>query len=131
MARERTTGFYFNASPREMEMIKKRMAQCQCRNLRKMCIDGYVLNIDIKEINEIGRLMRITSGNINQIAKNTNSGGEAYREDIAEVAGLFNEIRMYFGQMLTIYNTAIKHGRYVPGNTPCSRSEIFMSSMSG
>ena len=104
MAKEKTTGFYFKASPQEMEWIKQRMAQCQIRNLsaylRKMAIDGHVINLQISELDEIGRLLRITAGNANQIARRVNSGGEAYREDVADVNNQLTEIRAAFGKIL-------------------------------
>jgi hypothetical protein len=79
MAKEKTTGFYFKMSPQEWEWVEKRMAQTNIKNksafIRKMCIDGHVINLDTQSLNEIGRLLRITANNVNQIAHRANSGG--------------------------------------------------------
>jgi hypothetical protein len=79
MAREKTTGFYFKMSPEEWAMVERRMAQTNIRNksafIRKMCIDGHVIHLDMQTLNEIGRLLRITASNVNQIARRVNSGG--------------------------------------------------------
>jgi len=104
MAREKTTGFYFKMSPLEWEWVEKRMAQTKIRNksafIRKMCIDGHVINLDMAGLNEIGRLLRITTNNANQIAKRVNCGGEAHREDVAEVNRQLTELRTDFGKLL-------------------------------
>ena len=105
MAREKTTGFYFKMSPEEWEMVEKRMAQSSIRNksayIRKMCIDGHIINLDIPTLTEIGRLLRITANNVNQLARRINSGGTAHREDVAGINRQFEEIRADFGQVLT------------------------------
>lgn len=85
-------------------MIERRMAQTQIRNLsgyiRKMCIDGLVINLNIEQLDEIGKLLRITANNVNQIAKRVNSGGSVYREDVAEVNNQLEMIRADFGKVL-------------------------------
>jgi hypothetical protein len=104
MAKTKTTGFFFKATPEEMEWIEKRMKQTDCSNksafLRKMAIDGHVFNFDLAEFNEIGRLLRITANNVNQLAKRVNSGGEARRQDVAEVNEQLAELRGDFGKLL-------------------------------
>ena len=105
MAREKTTGFYFKMSPQEWEWVERRMAQTNIRNksafIRKMCIDGHVINLDLAGLNEIGRLLRITANNANQITRKVNSGGAAHREDVAEVNRQLESIRADFGKLLT------------------------------
>ena len=104
MARGKTSGIYFKVSKRDRALIEQRMAQTQIRNMsgfiRKMCIDGMVVNLDIKELDEIGKLLRITANNVNQIAKRVNSGGSAYQEDVAEVNTQLETIRADFGRLL-------------------------------
>jgi len=117
MAREKITGFYFKMSPAEWDMVEKRMAQTNITNksayLRKMAIDGHVIILDTKTITEIGRLLRITSNNVNQLAKRVNSGGEAYRVGVAEVNEQLTEIRKQFGDALTALDSInnIKPGK--------------------
>jgi hypothetical protein len=108
MAKEKTTGFFFKMSPEEWGMVEKRMEQSGIKNksayIRKMCIDGHVIIFDSKILNEIGRLLRITSNNVNQIARRVNSGGEAYRKDVEEANNQLTEIRSYFGNLLSKFS---------------------------
>ena len=104
MAREKTTGFFFKMSPEESEWFEERMAQTGIQNksafIRKMCIDGHVFMLDMEMLNEIGKLLRITANNVNQIAKRVNSGGGAMREDVAEANRQLETIRADFGLLL-------------------------------
>ena len=51
MSKEKNTGIYFKVSPEEREMIEDRMKRCKIRNMsayiRKMCINGYIINLDV------------------------------------------------------------------------------------
>lgn len=104
MTKEKSTGIYFKLSPEERDLIEKRMAQTKIRNMsayiRKMCIDGYIVNLDFSCLDEIGRLLRIASNNINQIAKQANINGEINRTDITEVKDQLHKIRLDFGSAL-------------------------------
>ncbi len=106
MAREKTTGFYFKMSPEEWAMVERRMAQTGIQNksafIRKMCIDGHVINLNLQQLDEIKRLLSVTANNANQIARRVNSGGEAYRNDVAEVNEQLTEIRLMFGELLSL-----------------------------
>ena len=53
--------------------------------IRKMAIDGYVIRLDLSELNEVIRLFRITSNNINQYAKKANETGSIYLNDIKDI----------------------------------------------
>ena len=104
MAREKTTGFYFKMSDRERELIEDRMKRCNISNMsayiRKMCIDGLFVTLDLSCLDEIGRLLRITANNVNQIAKQANTNGEIDRKDISEVNTQLSQIRLDFGSAL-------------------------------
>ena len=56
--------------PGDKEKIKKRMAEAGIRNMsayiRKMAIDGYVIKLDLSDVKEVSRLLRINANNINQ-----------------------------------------------------------------
>jgi hypothetical protein len=117
----KTTGFYFKMSPEESALFDQRMALTGINNksafIRKMCIDGHVFNLDLTTLNEIGRLLRITANNANQLAKRVNSGGQAYREDVAEVNNQLATIRADFGNLLALLSdvTSAKPGkRFIP-----------------
>lgn len=68
--------------------------------LRKMAIDGYVINLDIKQLNEISRLLRITSNNVNQMAKRANETGSIYETDVADVKNQLESIKADFGEVM-------------------------------
>jgi hypothetical protein len=121
MAKTKSTGFYFKCSPEEMAWMERRRTETGISNMsafiRKMCIDGHVIQLDLPELNEVGRLIRITANNTNQIARRVNSGGEAYREDVAELNNQSKQILTSFGKLLTSLSDLIdpKPGkRFIP-----------------
>lgn len=89
MKRERNEHIHFMVTPEEKEMILKQMQNAGTTNMgayiRKMAIDGYVLQLDLSEVRELVRLLRIASNNLNQIAKRANETGSIYQEDIADL----------------------------------------------
>ena len=68
--------------------------------IRKMCIDGYVINLDLPELKECSRLLRSASNNLNQIARRVNSSGGPYPDEIAAVQCSLDDNRALFGKML-------------------------------
>ena len=53
--------------------------------LRKMALDGYCIRLDLKDLKELIRLLRICSNNLNQYAKRANETGSIYQEDIQDL----------------------------------------------
>jgi hypothetical protein len=106
MEKTKTKGFYFKCSPEEMEWIERRMSQTNISNksayLRKMAIDGRVINLDMPVLNEIGKLLRNLANNMNQLTKRVNGGGFAYRSDVEELNNHLIIVRENFGEVLTI-----------------------------
>lgn len=134
MAKEKTTGFFFKMSPEESELFEQRMTQTGIKNksafIRKMCIDDHVINLESSTLNEIKRLLGISSNNLNQLTRRVNSGGEAYREDVAELSKQFAEIRLCFGEALTFLSEVAnaKPGkRFIPPPTIRDLPEYFQS----
>ena len=68
--------------------------------IRKMSIDGYVVNLKIPELEECVRLLRYTSNNVNQIARTLNSGGAVYPGEISDICAKQNETNQLFGEIL-------------------------------
>lgn len=68
--------------------------------IRKMCIDGYTVNLQIAELKDISSSLAKTGSNINQIARRLNSGGEVYSGEFAEAKNAFDEIQSQFGEIL-------------------------------
>ena len=83
-------------TPSEAKRIKDRMKDAGVRKpgafLRKMAVDGYIIRLDLEELREATRLMRITSNNVNQYAKKANAYGEVYAEDIKDLQNRLDEI---------------------------------------
>ena len=75
--------------PKDRELIKKKMEEAGIKNMsayiRKMAIDGYVIRLDMSDVNEVSRLLRINANNINQYAKRANETGNIYLEDIRDI----------------------------------------------
>lgn len=87
--RNRDNAILFWVSDEEKEAIKKKMELYGSQNmsayLRKMAIDGYVINFDIPELSELVTLLRRASNNINQIATKVNSTGIIFKNEIEEI----------------------------------------------
>lgn len=75
--------------PEDRELIKKKMEEAGIKNMsayiRKMAIDGYVIRLDMSDVKEGSRLLRINANNINQYAKRANETGNIYLEDIRDI----------------------------------------------
>lgn len=87
--REYTDSFLVRFRPGERELIRQKMQEAGISNMaayiRKMAIDGYVVKLDLTDVKEVARLLRINSNNINQYAKRANEGGSIYEEDIRDI----------------------------------------------
>jgi len=66
--------------------------QSQSAYLRKMALDGYCIRLDLSEIKELVRLLRICSNNLNQYAKRANEDGSIYAADIRDLKSRFDDI---------------------------------------
>jgi hypothetical protein len=86
-SRSRQVKFWVNEE--EYELLQKKMEAAggvnQGAYIRKMILDGYIVNLDIRELKEIIRLLSITSNNVNQMARQLHSTGRIYQQDIGEV----------------------------------------------
>ena len=89
-------GINVRTTDEEMELIKKRMAEAGITNMsayiKKMAIDGYVVKLDLSDLKEVLRLLRINSNNLNQYAKRANETGAIYYEDIRQLKKQQQEI---------------------------------------
>ena len=66
----------------------------------KEAIDGYIVQLQIKELDECAKLLRYTSNNVNQIARRVNSGGGVYPDEVDEICGKLTEASGLFGNIL-------------------------------
>ena len=104
MAKEKTGGIYFKVTDEERALIEQKMALAGVRNMsayiRKMCIDGYTINLQIPELTECAKLLRYTSNNVNQIARRVNSSGRVYHNEVDEITAKLAETSGLFGNIL-------------------------------
>ena len=94
--REYTEKLLLAMTKKDKALIQERMEEAGITNmsayLRKMAIDGYVIKLDLKDVKEAARLLRINSNNINQYAKRANETGSIYLEDVKEIQKQQEEI---------------------------------------
>ena len=87
--REYTDTFLVRFNEGERDIVRRKMEEAGIRNMaayiRKMAIDGYVIRLDLSDVKEVARLLRINSNNLNQYAKRANETGSIYLEDIKEL----------------------------------------------
>lgn len=92
----RTVRMHFRVSEKENEIIRAKMKDVGILSigayLRKMAIDGYCIRLDMTEIKEVLKLLRINSNNINQYVKKANETGSIYLEDVRDVQEKQKEI---------------------------------------
>lgn len=79
----------FVMSEQEAELVKGRMAELGITNLsaylRKMAVDGYIIHLDMSDIQEMIRLLLICSNNLNQYARRANETGSIYAADVDDL----------------------------------------------
>ena len=94
--RKRKVQIKFYVTEEERALIEQKMKLVPTRNmeayLRKMAIDGYIIQIDHSDIKAMTAEIQKIGVNVNQIARRVNSTGSVYQEDIDEIRGVLNEI---------------------------------------
>lgn len=80
----------------EKELIYERMKKIPTNNMsafiRKMALNGYIVVLDLSDVKEAVRLLRINSNNLNQYAHKANATGKVYQEDIEQLKKQHEEI---------------------------------------
>ena len=86
---KRSVRVEFVMSEQDAELVKGRMAELGITNLsaylRKMAVDGYIIHLDMSDIQEMIRLLRICSNNLNQYARRANETGSVYSADVDDL----------------------------------------------
>ena len=86
----------FRVTEAERDLILEKMKLIPTRNmaayLRKIAIDGYIVQVDHTDIKAMTAEIQKIGVNVNQIAKRVNSTGSVYQEDIEEIKGVLAEI---------------------------------------
>jgi len=86
----------FLVSDEQKKLIQEKMKKTRIRNmsnyLRKMAINGYIINLDLSCIDKMLPLLRNATNNINQIAKRINQTENIYQQDMDDVKIKVDEI---------------------------------------
>lgn len=89
VANKRSVRVEFVITEQEAALIKERMAELGITNLsaylRKMAVDGYIIHLDMSDIQEMIRLLRICSNNLNQYTRRANETGSVYAADVEDL----------------------------------------------
>ena len=135
---KKTVRVEFVMSEQDAELVKGRMAELGITNLsaylRKMAVDGYIIHLDMGDIQEMVRLLRICSNNLNQYAKRANETGSVYAADVEDLRtrldGLWmawisccGDLRTFRKQEETPLLSVVRHGRIFIGNKLPYRKE--------
>ena len=86
---QRQVQLKFRVTPEERALIEQKMAQLGTTNmaayLRKMAIDGFVVNLELPELGELVSLLRRSSNNLNQLTRRVHETGRLYDADMEDL----------------------------------------------
>ncbi len=102
--RNRPERVVFYVTQEEKELIHAKMDQLGTDNmgayLRKIAIDGYVVNLDLPELRELTMLLRRSGNNLNQLTKRVHETARIYDADL-------EGLRMEFDKLLDAANAIL------------------------
>ena len=106
--RKRNKEIHFYVTEEERKLIRRKMIESKTKNmgayLRKMAIDGYIVNTDTTPLKKQYEEMHKIGVNINQIAKKVNTTGDLYPEEIKELKEMVKELwRIFLIKRIQIY----------------------------
>ena len=87
---KRDQDVHFLASKEEVERIHEKMDELGIRSmgayLRKMAVDGYVVQLDLPELKELVSLLRRSSNNLNQLTRKVHETERIYDVDLEDIS---------------------------------------------
>ena len=102
--KDKMTAIYFKLTERDRRLIEQKMALAGVHNMsayiRKMCIDGYIIKLQLPELSQCSRYLHSAANNVNQIAKRLNSGGQIYAGELTDVKDNLQKNEKLFGSIL-------------------------------
>ena len=94
-SRRRGVPLYVWVSQDEYDTIQQRMEKAGTQNLsayiRKMALNGYILNVDLAPVRELVSLQRRCANNLNQVAIHANTY-DVYPSEIAALQKDYSEL---------------------------------------
>lgn len=101
---KRTVPLRLYVTPDEYAMIRKKMSQYGGTNLsaylRKMALDGYVINLALPELQEVSSLLRRAGDDINRIARRAGGTNGVSGADLREITENQRRILGSMGKVL-------------------------------
>ena len=102
--KQKKIGIKVRVTPDQLDMIHERMRAAHTENreayIRKMALDGFILELDSAPLKEMCRLLRSISNNFNQVAKRANSSGNVYETDLLDMAQKQNKLWDALNQLI-------------------------------
>lgn len=96
MENPKTHKMFFRLDEEDYQLLMHKFKQTDCKNLsefmRKMIINGYILEYNSQEITDLFKYAKSISDNVNQIARTANESGQVYADDIREIKEKVSEI---------------------------------------
>lgn len=100
--RKRDIHLHVMVTAAELDTIRQRMAGAGTTNtgayIRKMALNGYVLNVDLAPVQELVALQRRCANNLNQVVIHAHNYGvypqeiEALQKDYAQLWGRVSDV---------------------------------------
>jgi len=94
--RKRQNQILFWVSDEEKKIIQEKMALLGTKNmgayLRKMAIDGYIINVDYTETKKLIAAVNKIGANINSICRRMNATSHFYKQDIDELKEKLDQV---------------------------------------
>ena len=101
--RKRNIHLHVMVTDDELNTIHQRMAEAGITNagayVRKMSLNGYVLNVDLAPVRELVSLQRRCAANLNQVAVHANTYG-VYPSEIAALQKDYAELWKHMNGIL-------------------------------
>lgn len=110
--RRRPIHLHVMISEEEQAQIQERMAEVGIRNMgaymRKMALNGYVLQVDLAPVRELVSLQRRCSNNLNQVAIGVNTYGGIYPDEIKALQKDYADLWRPLSELLEILAAVVK-----------------------
>ncbi len=104
----RTIGLFTKVSPEEKEVIDRKMELLGTTNLRgylrKMAVDGYIIQLDMGSVAEAVKLLNSISNNVNQIARFCNSARSLYGQDVEDLKQGYETVSQEIKELARKFN---------------------------
>ncbi len=104
--RKRNKEIHFYVTDEERKLIRRKMIESKTKNmgayLRKMSIDGYIVNTDTTPLKKQYEEMHKIGVNIHQIAKKVNTTGDLYPEEMKELKAMVSELWHILRKIISI-----------------------------